>query len=113
MPILKIATDLQSSQIPSDFLAKASSLVATLTGKPESYVQVVLNSNNAISFGGKVSSSAFVELGSIGGFGGKTNEIAEALTGLISSNLKIPKDRFYIKFTEIEASELSHNGSTF
>ncbi|CAD5206505.1 unnamed protein product [Bursaphelenchus okinawaensis] len=113
MPILKITTDFPHAQIPADFLAKTSALVAKLTGKPESYVQVILQPDSLMSFGGKNAESAYLEFGSIGGFGNKTNKMAGELTNLVNSELKISKDRFYIKFSPIDATELSFNGQTF
>lgn len=57
------------------------------------YVQVVLTSDELISFGGSNELSALVTLNNIGGFDGKTKPIAEELTDLVVQGLGIAKER--------------------
>uniref|UniRef100_A0A915CXU6 L-dopachrome isomerase n=1 Tax=Ditylenchus dipsaci TaxID=166011 RepID=A0A915CXU6_9BILA len=99
--------------ISSGFVAKASALVAKTVGKPESYVAVFVKPDSPASFGGSQEPCAFIELQSIGGFGSKTNQIADSLTTFIHNELKIDTDRFYINFVDLKASNLAHNGQTF
>lgn len=121
MPGLEITTNLAKSQIPSDFLTKASKKVAELTAKPESvgdftlyfdlisiviyfyfqYVQVAVLTDQLVSFAGTDEPSANVRLMSIGNISGpKTAPLVSALTDFITSELKIPKNRlvFFDRF---------------
>uniref|UniRef100_A0A7E4VTN7 L-dopachrome isomerase n=1 Tax=Panagrellus redivivus TaxID=6233 RepID=A0A7E4VTN7_PANRE len=113
MPILTITTNATKSAFPKeDTVLALSKLVAKLTGKPESYVNVIINADAIISFGGSAEPAAYVELASIGGFS-NANSVAKALTDAVNQHLKVPKDRFYVKLTDVPASELAFRGQTF
>jgi len=123
MPILIVNTnDSPAPEKINKFITKASSVVAEALGKPESYVTVFVNTNSnyancitVASFGGSQDPCAIVELQSIGSFSdaAKTNQLAASLTNVIHQELGIPKNRFYIRFTELKASHVAFNGQTF
>ncbi|KAI6202972.1 hypothetical protein M3Y94_00502700 [Aphelenchoides besseyi] len=96
MPVLEIQTNLSKSKIPANFLAKATTKIATLTGKPESYAQVVVLADQLVSFGGNSTDpAAAVRFTSIGKVSGPevTAPLVSDLTDFISAELGIPKDR--------------------
>jgi len=108
MPILTVKTNFAlGKEELNEFVFQASSLVSQLLEKPESYVTVFVSTGHAGSF---AKPCAVAELESIGGF---SNKISTKLTDLINKELKVDRDRFYIKFVPLKASEVSHNGQTF
>ena len=67
MPFLKIQTNQPLAEDTARQLAKkASALVATQLGKPESYVMTSVENNPAMTFAGTEEPLAFLELKSIG-----------------------------------------------
>ncbi|VDN08205.1 unnamed protein product [Thelazia callipaeda] len=114
MPYLTIDTNVPREQVTVEFLKKASSTVAKALGKPESYVSVHVNSGQLMTFGGSTDPCAVCVLKSIGCVGGSVNNShAEKLFSLLSADLKISKNRCYIEFVDIKASEMAFNGRTF
>jgi len=112
MPILVITTNATKSAFSKESTVLAlSKVVANVTGKPESYVNVVINTDAIMSFGGSTDLCAFVELHSIG-FRNKGDTV-KAITDAVSEQLQVPKDRFYVRLTDLNAKEVGFNGSTF
>nr|AAB60943.1 macrophage migration inhibitory factor [Brugia malayi]AAC82502.1 macrophage migration inhibitory factor [Brugia malayi] len=113
MPYFTIDTNIPQNSISSAFLKKASNVVAKALGKPESYVSIHVNGGQAMVFGGSEDPCAVCVLKSIGCVGPKVNNShAEKLYKLLADELKIPKNRCYIEFVDIEASSMAFNGST-
>ncbi|KAI6182469.1 Macrophage migration inhibitory factor-like protein [Aphelenchoides bicaudatus] len=114
MPGLEITTNLPRSKIPADFLQKASKKVAELTSKPESYCSVVVLTDQLVSFGGTTEPAANVRLMSIGNISGeKTAPLVSSLSDFITSELDIPKNRYYIVLYDASPKTISFNGQTF
>eukprot|EP00695_Tsukubamonas_globosa_P002482 TRINITY_DN3625_c0_g1_i1.p1 TRINITY_DN3625_c0_g1~~TRINITY_DN3625_c0_g1_i1.p1 ORF type:complete len:118 (+),score=36.78 TRINITY_DN3625_c0_g1_i1:45-356(+) len=74
MPILEISVNVEVAQdVKTAILGAISPMLASILGKPETYVCVLLHSNVGISFGGDDSKpAAFCRLHSLGGVNGKT-----------------------------------------
>ncbi|OZC07814.1 putative phenylpyruvate tautomerase [Onchocerca flexuosa] len=114
MPAFTIDTNIPQNNVSDAFLKKASSTVAKALGKPESYVAVHVNGGQAMVFGGSTDPCAVCVLKSIGCVGPNVNNShAEKLFKLLADELKIPKNRCYIEFVNIDASAMAFNGSTF
>ncbi|KAE9547915.1 hypothetical protein FO519_008874 [Halicephalobus sp. NKZ332] len=93
MPVLIITTNATKTAFSNDSTVLAlSKAVANITGKPESYVNVIINADAIMSFGGSTDSCALVELQSIG-FKSSKGDTVKAITDAVVENLKIPKDR--------------------
>ena len=86
-------------------------MVADLTGKPESYVMTMLQRDTKMTFAGSDEPCCFVKVKSIGSL--SPSSMSKSLCDLISSKTNINKNRIYIEFTDIEASNWGFNGSTF
>jgi len=110
MPILEIITNLAKSKIPADFLKKATKKAAQLTSKPESYVQISVLADQLVSFAGNDAPAAHVRFLSIGTI---SASMVSELTIFITSELGIPKDRFYIILCEGDPKTIAYNGATF
>lgn len=114
MPLLKIQTNqaIRPEQRQS-VLRAASQLVATLLGKPERYVMVSLEHNDAMLFAGTDAPLAYLELKSIGLPTAKTAELSQALCTITHRELSIDTDRIYIEFADAERGMWGWNGATF
>ena len=65
MPLLQIDTNV-SIDDPNAIAADASALVADVLGKPESYVMVKVNADQALVFAGTSDGAAHLKLKSLG-----------------------------------------------
>ncbi len=114
MPYLMIQTNLPlGKKAERAILKNASTLVAELLGKPESFVMVALESDTAMLFAGSDDPVAFLELKSIGLAARKTKDLSEALCKLIEGHLGIERDRVYVKFIDVKGSMWGWKGDTF
>ncbi|XP_020697169.1 macrophage migration inhibitory factor homolog [Dendrobium catenatum] len=115
MPTLNLTTNVPvDAVVASDVLKDATKIVAKTIGKPESYVMILLNGGQPISFAGSEEPAAYGELISIGGLGPSVNgKLSSALAELLQNKLSVDGSRFYIKFYDVERSNFGFNGSTF
>ena len=111
MPLINVKTNIADVQSPDTLLKKLSAALATATGKPESYVMTLLDSGVPMTFAGSEDPCAYVEIKSIGAL--KPPKMSDQFCDLIKSSLGIPKDRIYIAFDDIKASNWGWNGRTF
>uniref|UniRef100_A0A6N2MKS3 Uncharacterized protein n=1 Tax=Salix viminalis TaxID=40686 RepID=A0A6N2MKS3_SALVM len=95
MPCLNISTNVNLDGVDtSAILSEASSQVAKIIKKPESYVMIVLKGSVPISFGGTEQPAAYGELVSIGGLSGDVNKkLSSAIATILKSKLSVPKSR--------------------
>ncbi len=96
-----------------ELLAGLSRIVSNKLGKPESYVMVnFVKAETMLS--GAIKACAFADVRSIGGLTPDVNKKLSSEIGfLVETYLAIPKDRLYINFTDVPASDWGHNGGTF
>jgi phenylpyruvate tautomerase PptA (4-oxalocrotonate tautomerase family) len=114
MPLLTISTQQQIDEALSKELTKgASETVASMLGKPERYVMVMLNQPQQMLFAGDDSPLAYLELKSIGLPADRTSEFSRTLCNFISQQLQIPSDRIYIEFSDTQRHLWGWNGATF
>ncbi len=112
MPVLHIHTNI-SIDHQSDFLAQASSTVASALGKPESYVMVLFSECKPMSFAGTQEPTAFVELKSLGLNDTQTKDLSDKLCSFLETTLDIEPSRIYIEFSSPERAMFGWNKSTF
>lgn len=114
MPLLKLdvsvpVTDDQKQKL----LVGCSRLLARLTGKPELYVMVTVQTC-AIAMGGKPGPAAFADVRGIGGLKANTNvEISKELCALLKQELELDPRQVYMNFTTVEGDNWGWNGGTF
>ncbi|KAK7349747.1 hypothetical protein VNO77_07374 [Canavalia gladiata] len=115
MPCLNLTTNIALDGVDtSSILSEATSSVASIIGKPEAYVMVVLKGSVPISFGGTEQPAAYGELVSIGGINPSTNkELSAAIASILETKLSVPKSRVFLKFYDAKGSNFGWNGSTF
>ncbi len=114
MPYLQIQTniDITPSQ-QAALLTSASKAVSQALGKPENYIMVALHPNTPMLFAGTDKPAAYLELKSIGLSAQDTPALSQTLCAFIEETLKIPKDRVYIEFINIEGAMWGWDGRTF
>ena len=111
MPFIQINTSSQSL-VDNDLLQKEiSRMVADLTGKPETYVMTMIQSNSQMTFAGSDEPCCFIKLKSIGSL--NPSSMSKSLCELIKSKTNIKTNRIYIEFIDVKASNWGFNSSTF
>ena len=111
IPFVQINTS-SKSLVENNLLQKEiSKMVADLTGKPEDYVMTMIQSDSQMTFAGSNEPCCFIKLKSIGSL--NPSSMSKSLCELISSKTNIKKDRVYIEFADIKASNWGFNSSTF
>jgi len=116
MPLIKVETSAQLDKAKTESLALAlSKTIAKALGKPESYVQSIVEDGAAIAFAGKTDApSAYVLVRGIGGFSPQVNKSAsKAICATLEQEAGIEPGRVYINFEDIPASDWGWNGGTF
>ena len=115
MPMLNVTTNVNLDSVDtSAILSEASSTVAKILGKPDSYAMIVLKGSVPMSFGGTEEPAAYGELVSVGGLNPDANkQLSAAISSILESKLSIPKTRFYLKFYDSKGSHMGWNGATF
>ncbi len=115
MPLIRLeTTEAFSEEQASSLCEKLSRIAAEATGKPEQYVEaIVQRPAAAVRFSGSAGPAAFVEVRSVGGLTPKVNrEIAERVCALLAES-GIAGERVYLNFTDVPASHWGFDGSTF
>ncbi|MDH5446057.1 MAG: phenylpyruvate tautomerase MIF-related protein [Gammaproteobacteria bacterium] len=114
MPYLMIQTNQSIDEADGkNLLQKASSLVASELGKPESYVMVALEDSTPMLFAGDDAPLAYLELKSIGLPEAKTAQLSAALCQLMEDSIGVGKERVYIEFANAERTMWGWNAATF
>ncbi len=111
MPLINVKTNLADVQAADALLKKLSTALAIATGKPESYVMTLLESDVPMTFAGSDKPCAYVEIKSIGAL--TPPAMSDQFCELIRVALGISKDRIYISFHDVSASDWGWNGRTF
>ena len=113
MPYLKIQTNQAVTPDQAQALiSKASNLVASELGKPESYVMVAFPPPVPMLFAGTDEPTAYLELKSIGLPESKTANLSQALCNLMA-DLNISPNRVYIEFANAPRAMWGWDNRTF
>ena len=110
MPLITLSTSIKIIQ-KNIFLEDCSRLISTLTNKSEKYVMVRLFEQIPIYFSQSLDPACFIEVKSIGSI--EPLKMSESICEFISNKLKIPANRIYIQFENIEASNWAYDGKPF
>lgn len=91
------------------------SAVATVLGKPSSYVMARISYSQQLALGDTNAPCALIRLESLGKVGGAANEaIVAALSSLVVEKLSdISLDRIYVRIGDVARSDWGYNGKTF
>ena len=112
MPVLRLTTN-SPAEDKSALAKQASSLVAEILGKPESYVMVNVNTEADLVFAGTDEPCAHLTLESLGLPEAETKALSQSLCGFVEQQLGVPASRTYIEFVSPERHMFGWNNSTF
>ena len=114
MPYLNVSTNqTMDPQAKQTAVKKLSQACAEMLGKPESYMMVLLQDQQSMSFAGSSEPCAIVSLASLGLPEAKTGDFSNGLCNLISELISVTSERIYIHFTSPERHMWGWNKSTF
>lgn len=116
MPLIKVQSSVAApeSAAVEGLLKILSSKLATHVGKPESYVMTAFEPGVAMTFGGTVEPTCYVEVKSIGTMSpAQTKAMSQDFCQVVSEKLGVPINRIYIEFADAKGSMWGWNGSTF
>ena len=110
MPLLNISTnkEIKNEQM---LLAKSSEFISSLLGKPENFVMVKLTHSLPMYFAGTDDFCSFLEIKSIGSL--VPSKMSKSICDFFSSELKIPTERIYIYFDDVNSHQWAWNSRTF
>ncbi|MEM6884299.1 MAG: phenylpyruvate tautomerase MIF-related protein [Verrucomicrobiota bacterium] len=114
MPLVQFQTNKFLSDGGGEAAAQElSALMAELLGKPESYVQVVVEGGKTMSFGGTTEPTAFIQLSSLGLNEEQASTCSKRLSQWMEERFSIDAKRIYIKMADHPRGLWGWNGGTF
>lgn len=114
MPYFSLETNKQIDEtVHQTLLKEISVFISKLTGKPESLVMVQIRSNLPLIFGGSSDRAAFVQLKSIGLAEDRCSEFSKKICDFVEQELRIPKNRVFIEFKDLQPNLFGWDGKTF
>jgi len=112
MPLLHLTTN-QTVEDKTGTCQQLSRQIATLLDKPESYVMVILDDCQSMTFAGSSEPTALLELKSLGLPENKTSEFSQQLCTIAGEILKVEANRIYIEFSSPERHMWGWDNRTF
>ena len=114
MPLLKLQTTVTTPKEKRDILlADLSRITSESLGKPEAYVMVTMQSVE-ILMAGKHGDAALVEVRNIGAMNADlTRNLSAKICARLGEALGIARDRIYLNFENVAASQWGWNGGVF
>ncbi|MGB5456632.1 MAG: phenylpyruvate tautomerase MIF-related protein [Gammaproteobacteria bacterium] len=112
MPVLQISTNVTIDN-KHNLAKQASSLVAEILGKPESYVMINIDTEADLIFAGSDEPCALLMLKSLGLPETETKTYSEELCTFIEQQLGVSASRTYIEFISPQRHMFGWNNSTF
>lgn len=115
MPYMNIKTNLElAPESRQSLLDDGVKVLSGLLGKPERYTMIVLEDGLTMQFDGDAERPlAFVEVKSIGLPEQETEHLSAGVGDWIEQVLKIPVERIYIVFANVERHMWGWNRATF
>ena len=110
MPLLSIETNQPPRD--DDTLRDMSDMVASLLGKPASYVMIKYTHNTHMLFAGTDEPLAYVQLKSLG-LPKHTSELSAIICDVLRDFFLVPPERTYIEFSSPDRDKWGWNRSTF
>ncbi len=111
MPLINIETN--QALKDEAILKELSQTVATILGKPESYVMLKYRHNENMLFAGNSEPLAHIQLKSLGLPEDQTGAFSTALCNAIEKHFSVSPERIYIEFSSPERHMWGWNSSTF
>ena len=110
MPFLNISTN-KKIKNEKELLAKSSYFISSKLNKPENFVMVKLSDSVNMCFAGTNEPTCFIEIKSIGSL--NPSKISKSICEFFSDELKIPSERIFIFFQDVDSNMWAWNSQTF
>eukprot|EP00594_Rhizosolenia_setigera_P004907 CAMPEP_0178945474 /NCGR_PEP_ID=MMETSP0789-20121207/3756_1 /TAXON_ID=3005 /ORGANISM="Rhizosolenia setigera, Strain CCMP 1694" /LENGTH=135 /DNA_ID=CAMNT_0020625371 /DNA_START=143 /DNA_END=550 /DNA_ORIENTATION=- len=113
-PSLNLITNLDLGDKKLEVMKACSKAIASITGKPESYVGVAITDNASVMFGGDADApAAFGNVYSLGAINMENNgQITKEVTELLEP-FGLDQGRIYINFFDMDRANIGWNKRTF
>ncbi|KAF5750774.1 putative light-inducible protein atls1 [Tripterygium wilfordii] len=107
MPALYISTNVNLDGVDKDpIFSQATKALATIIGRPEHLVMVILKGSVDISFNQNKEPAAYGEIVSMGGINKEVKRKLIATIGtILQTELSIPRTRFFLKVYDTTAGQ--------
>lgn len=114
MPLLRLKTNVTIDN-KEKLLKTLSAETAKILGKPESYVMVIIDDQQMMSFGGKTDATAFFEVFSLGEINAdQSNRFSANISKLLQESAGIDASRIYSAYHPWKERHLwGYDGGTF
>ncbi|GAB4834042.1 hypothetical protein Ancab_032295 [Ancistrocladus abbreviatus] len=108
MPVLYISTNVSLDGIDlQPIFSQATTALASIIGRPEANVMVLVKGSVPISFYGTKEPAAFAELLSMGGINSDVKRrLISVVGGILEEHLSIPTTRFFCHVVNVASSKL-------
>ncbi|CAD6197632.1 unnamed protein product [Caenorhabditis auriculariae] len=111
MPVIKLTTNIDSSEISADFQYKLAQVVANSMGKPVDWMFVEISAGARLSQGLSNEPLALVNVTSNGGVSREENQKhIDAICKFLKESLKLDKEKILINFHQMDGSMIGFNG---
>ncbi|KAI6197724.1 hypothetical protein M3Y94_01259200 [Aphelenchoides besseyi] len=111
MPLVSVFTNLKRSEVSIVFLRKTSELLGRLLDKSSATIQIAVHTDQLVHCFNNEEPAAFIHVSIADRIGlEKRKEVVAELTNLISSELKLNRKRFFIKFPPTTKDDVSYDG---
>ncbi|XP_010529150.1 PREDICTED: macrophage migration inhibitory factor homolog [Tarenaya hassleriana] len=108
MPCLNIETNVKLEGVETEaFFSEVTRAVASIIGRPQNMVMVVLKGSIDIRFGGTEEAAAFGEIVSMGGITKRVKrQLISAVGSILHSRVGVPPSRFVLKVLDLTSLPL-------
>jgi phenylpyruvate tautomerase PptA (4-oxalocrotonate tautomerase family) len=115
MPLMIVRTTASVSEAKiQPLLKECSKKVATLTGKPETYVMTMFGHAKAMTMAGTDEPCCFVEVRGVGKMSAQqAGSMSKSLCEMLSEALGVQSRRIYLNFINIDGAMWGWDGNTF
>jgi phenylpyruvate tautomerase len=114
MPFIHLyTTETVGDDIAQKLTASLSSVASEVLGTSENYVMVAI-SPAIMRMSNVPGQAAFVDIRAIGGLTPEKNKIvSERICELLESELKVPRERMFLNFSDVPGTDWGWAGRTF
>ena len=113
MPYFSIETNRQiDDAVNSGLMKKATKFLSEVMGKPEHVIMVTIKPGTPYVFGGTDEPAAYVQIKAVALEKAKCPEFSRQVCDFLEAEIKVPKDRVFIEFIDIDPKIFGFNGST-
>ncbi|KAL3716987.1 hypothetical protein ACJRO7_008550 [Eucalyptus globulus] len=108
MPCLYISTNVCLDGVDTNpLVAEATKACASIIGKTENYIMVILKGSLDITLAGNKEPAAYGEIVSVGGINSQVKKrLIDSVASILQTNLSIPRTRFFLKVYDTTAGRV-------